>query len=194
VPIQIPAHLAERSQDLVEALQQRRVMRLGSVMGSGTGGMVMKQESVPQLNPSLRGRGIAPFVPAPKADVVPSTASWGEREALVVELEASREECRRLQALNEALQGTLTTMTEQLWNIQRAVETLTLRQGPVPQPPQFRAPWIGGPARTAAAVPHFIPPTTLEAAEVRINPREGTSISNLDEAVAALRSLRGKSA
>lgn len=181
--IQIPAHLAERSQSLVDALQQRRVMRLGTP--------AVVKEVAPQLNTSLRGRGIAPQVANTKHEPASTTPSE-ERELLVLALEASREDCRRLQALNESLQATLHTMTQQLGKIQRAVETLSYRPygaGPLPTPQPGR-----GGARMEGAVPHFIPATTLEAAEVRINPSESTLTSNVDEAVAALRSLRGKSA
>jgi hypothetical protein len=154
-------------------------MRLGSP--------VVVKEVPAQLNTSLRGRGIAPQVANTRRE--PSLpAPSEERELLVLELEASREECRRQQTLNESLQATLNIMAQQLGKIQRAVETLTRRPGS----PQ--SPWVGAGPRTAEAVPHFIPQTTLEVAEVRINPSESTSTSNVDEAVAALRSLRGKSA
>jgi hypothetical protein len=181
--IQIPAHLAERSQSLVDALQQRRVMRLGTPA-------VVKEVSA-QLNTSLRGRGISPQVANMRHDPAPVAPS-DERELLVLELEASREECRRLQALNEALQVTLQTMTQQLGKIQHAVEALSYGTG---QSPAQQQQSLGrGSPRVVGAVPHFIPPTTLEVAEVRINPSETTSTSNVDEALAALRSLRGKSA
>lgn len=178
--IQIPAHLAERSQSLVDALQQRRVMRLGTP--------AVVKEVTAQLNTNLRGRGIAPQVANTRHEVAPAVAS-DERELLVLELEASRAECRRLQALNESLQATLQTMTQQLGSIQRAVEALDLRA-----PSQPRQPRAEGASRAVVAVPHFIPPTTLDVAEVRINPSETTSTSNVDDAVAALRSLRGKPA
>jgi hypothetical protein len=187
--LQIPAHLAERSQSLVEALQARRVMRLGSP--------AVVREVPAQLSTSLRGRGIAPQVSPPRHEPRPAGPPEEERELLVLALEASREDCRRLEALNEALQGTLQSLTHQLLHIQEGVDSLVRSRAapgalPVPQP--LRAFGGGGGQRKAEAVPHFIPPTTLEAAEVRINPAESTSTTNVDEAVAALRSLRGKPA
>lgn len=179
--IQIPAHLAERSHSLVDALQQRRVMRLG--------GPAIVKEAPAQLNTSLRGRGIAPLVANTRHEPPPLPAPAEERELLVLELEASREECRRLQALNEALQSTLHAMSDHLGRIQRTLETLSSHGIPARIPAR-----VGGGPRGDAGIPQFIPPTTLEVAEVRITPSESTSASNVDEAVAALRSLRGRSA
>lgn len=181
VAIQIPAHLAERSRSLREALEQRRVMKLGSVP--------VATDTVSHLATALRGRGIAPVVSARQE---PAAASSDDRELLVLELEASREECRRLRAKNDALQGTLEALAGQLVKIQQGVDTLLQRQpGLVAAPPLS---WNEGQRSATAAVPHYIPATTLEVAEVRINPTESRSVSNVDAAVAALRSLRGKSA
>jgi len=181
--IQIPPHLAERSQSLVEALHRRQVMRLGSSTS------VVKETPV-QLNTSLRGRGIAPPQGASTVRLeTPAPAAADERELLALELEATRAECRRLQALNDALQAAVSTMTEQLGQIRQAIETLAQRAPvaglPLPAPRAMRG---------DAGVSHYIPATTLEAAEVRITPSEATVTSNVDHAVAALRSLRGKSA
>ena len=182
IAIQIPAHLAERSQSLVEALQQRQVMRLGSAT------VVAKDLPSTQLNTSLRGRGIAPQVTGggPRPEIAMPSPS-DEREMLVLELEASRAECRRLQVLNESLQSNINTMVQQLGVIQRTLEALALRQGPLSPPP-----FSGGLPQSDVGIPRYIPSTTLEAAEVRITAAESTSTSNVDEAVAALRTLRGK--
>lgn len=184
--IQIPAHLAERSRSLADALQQRQIMRLG-------GPTVVNEVPAP-LSPSLRGRGIPPQGPTAVTRAErPQLVSAAERELLVLELEASREECRRLQGLNEALHGTLQLMGQQLSQIQATLDALVMRRTDVlPTSHGLNASDLV-PSKNDL-VPHFIPRTTLGAAEVRINAAETASVSKVDEAVAALRSLRGKSA
>lgn len=180
--IQIPGHLAERSQDLVMAIQQQWVMKLG-VASAGSG-----KEAPPSLNPALRGRGIAPHHARPgalKADL--PMGGWPrEREALLTELELSRQQCQHQSSVNQRLQDTLAGLTAQLAEIQRSIDALARRRdvGSVIAPVTL----------VDDSVPQFIPSTSLDAAEVCINVTERASTSNVDEARAALRSLRGRPA
>lgn len=178
--IQIPGHLAERSQDLLVAIQQQRVMKLGAAPAT------VGRE--PPLNPALRGRGIAPHHLSPVAKVDPVGLTWTqERTALLTELEASQQQCQRLQGLNEQLQGVVAGMSTQLAEIQRTLEMLVRTGLPA-------APLTSRVSPVDMTVPQFIPSTATDAAEVRINLTEKATTSNVEEARAALRTLRGRSA
>lgn len=185
--VQIPAHLAQRSRNLGEAIHQQRVMQLGNALPAP-----VVPHQAPPLTPILRGRGIAPHNPV---GVRQGDGSWQrEREGLLRELEVSRSHGTQLQGINEALQAALEDMSSKLSQIQQtlsgmgaatAVGTSTARQDVTRLEP----------TRTALEddVPMFIPPTTDGAAEVRISIPETTSESDLSDARGALRSLRGKS-
>lgn len=180
--VQIPAYLAQRSRHLGEAIQQQRIMQLGS------GQPLPIPSREPVLTPMLRGRGIAPHAPAqgrPEEHV-----TWQrQKEALVRELDTSRAQCLQLQGTNETLQATLTSMANQLHQIQATLNRLTLpSEVAVTSHPTIP---VRGPLRDHT-VPHFIAPTTQELAEVRIAIPEGSSDSDLTGARDALRSLRGK--
>lgn len=186
--IQIPAHLAQRSRHLGEALQQQRIMQLGNTLP------VAVSPKEPPLAPILRGRGIALHTPiaTKQAEVGP----WPrEREALLRELELSRTQCLQLQGMNETLQVTLTSMADQLTRIQRTLDGLSPTQAAAPGRTVAVPVVVNTPPPTSfldEAVPHFILPTTQGAAEVRISIPEGTSTSDLTDVRGALRTLRGK--
>lgn len=185
--VQIPAHLAQRSRHLGEAIQQQRVMQLGNALP-----LPAPPAKAPPLAPILRGRGIAPHNPVGTRQTGVATSDR-EREAMERELEASRAHGKQLEGINEALQVALTNMTGQLNQIQQTLSGLSLAQSAAPAAVKATAAF---PSRSEPAmddsIPHFIPATTQEAAEVRISIPETTSDSDLSGARGALRSLRKK--
>lgn len=181
IAVQIPANLVTRSRHLTDALQQQRVMQLGT-----------PTVAAPPLAPILRGRGIAPHHTRPVAPP-PAPAPWPPQEVLERELEASRAQCAYLQGINETLQVTLTNMTAQLAQIQMTLESFGSRQVfPTAATLSGRAQTSAEPSFLDEAIPHFIPETSSAAAEVRISLPETATETNVDEALAALRALRGK--
>lgn len=182
--VRIPAHLVHRSKDLVIALQQQRVMQLGSPLPTPPA-----PKAIP-LTIGLRGRGIAPHPPvAPRQDPWPR-----EREGLVRELESSRAQNVQVQDFNESLQATLTSLTSQLTQIQRTLNELDLpRGGRVQSPAQQQGSQVQDESPAIDAdIPHYVLPTTTEQAEVRIAIPEKTSEADLSGARGVLRSLRDK--
>jgi len=185
--VQIPAHLAQRSRNLGEAIQLQKIMQLGNALP-----LPAPQAKAPALAPILRGRGIAPHSPVSTQQAGVAAGSWSrEREALLRELQGSKVHGEQLQGINQALQAALAQMTDKLNQIQ-----LTLTE--LGSAPAREAPAGGAPASAAKqelldeAPPHFIPATSEQAAEVRINIPETTSGSDLTDARGALRNLRNK--
>lgn len=186
--VQIPAHLAQRSRNLGEALHQQRVMKLGNALPPPAAATA---PVTPPLAPILRGRGIAPHNPV--ATRAPDASAWQrEREALLRELEASRSQGQQLLGVNEALQSALTAMGGQLSQIQQTLSGMKsdgVQEGRAARVRTQSAPVDADPA-VDDSVPLFIPPTTQDTAEVRISIPENTSESDLSGARGALRSLR----
>ena len=183
--VQIPSHLVQRSRNLGEALHQQRIMQLGNALP-----VAPARLPKPTLAPSLRGRGIAPHLPVSTTQA--ATPTWPEeREVLLQQLEASRAQGAQLQGMNESLQSTLESMSGQLQEIQATLSGMSLAapaEGTRATAPKARA----DESLLEDSIPHFIPPTAQEAAEVRIAIPEKTSDSDLSGARGALRSLRGK--
>lgn len=186
--VQIPAHLAQRSRNLGEALHQQRVMKLGNTLPLPAAAAV---PLTPPLAPILRGRGIAPHSPVAARPPDASSTWQREREALLRELEASRSQGQQLLGVNEALQSALTAMGGQLTQIQQTLAGMKMEGVQEGRAARARAQSVAVDAEPAVddSVPLFIPPTTEDAAEVRISIPENTS-EDLSGARGALRSLR----
>lgn len=180
--VQIPAHLARRSRCLGEALHQKRVMQLGNALPLPVSS---QRPSTPPLAPILRGRGIAPHAP------LKTGTPQQDRDALLRELALSRSNGQQLHGINEALQAALAAMGDQLSQIQQTLAGMKSGQIQEAKPfaPRPSAPVSAEPSFDDS-IPHFIPPTTREAAEVRISIPETTSESDLAGARSALKSLR----
>jgi hypothetical protein len=176
--VQIPAHLVQRSRHLGEALHHQRIMKLGNALPLPAAATA---PALPPLAPILRGRGIAPHNPVTtRAPVAPAWPQ--EREALLREMDAS----------NEAFQAALTAMSSQLSQIQQTLANMKGGQVQEASPagPRTRTASVEAEPAFDDSIPLFIPPTTQEAAEVRISLPESTSDSDLSGARGALRSLR----
>src|SRR5262245_26758589 len=120
--VQIPAHVAQRSRNLGEAIQQQRIMQLGNALPLPA---PPPEPVIPPLAPILRGRGIAPHKPVNVQRATPGDTSWHqEREALLRELGTSRAHGEQLQGINEGLQASLTNMANQLSQIQQTLAGL----------------------------------------------------------------------
>lgn len=184
--VQIPAHLAQRSRHLGEAIQQQRVMQLGNALP-----LPAAQAKIPPLTPILRGRGIAPHNPVGTRQAESANPWERERESVLRELSASQAQSRQLEGINDALQVALTNMASQMREIQQTLSGLSLSQSVVPMARAAPAVSTSSPVLDDST-PHFIPATTQEAAEVRISIPETTSDSDLSGARGALRSLRRK--
>lgn len=185
VAVRIPADLAQRSRDLSEALQQKKVMRLSGALPMGA---------------VLSGGGMVPRAGAPRM-LAPQVASRDdsglktENAQLRQELEALREKERRLnqenhglQAINEGLQTTLSLMSGQLESIRGILEELR-KQGIVVAA-------TGAPVRVATvndvdgSAPLFIPSVKREDAVVNIKVEGQEGTADVSASRQALKKLR----
>lgn len=186
VAVQIPGHLAQRSRDLQEAIQAKKILKLSGSLPSGA---VMRAGVPVQRSGAARP-------PAARPEVASGDQSLKTENArLFRELEDFKGRERNyllqiegLNTLNQGMQTTMTAMSGQLTAIQGVLEDLRKQGIHVSALPSSAA--VAKVSEVDGSAPMFITSVKNEDAKVNIKVTEQESQTDISASRAALKSLR----